>query len=95
MLTDINQHLLRAIGVGHDSIDAVLRIFKRYGLTGKLTGAGAGGCVFSYIKLGKSFLITLKKVCLTDRNIGYLYIYLYMCDQEIQRALPVITMMGS
>ena len=36
--------------------------------------------------LGKTFIkksfillidITLKKVCLTDRNIGYLYLYLY------------------
>ena len=25
----------------------------------------------------------------------YIYIYTYVCDQEIQRALPVITMMGS
>ena len=25
----------------------------------------------------------------------HIYIYRYMCDQEIQRARPVITMMGS
>ncbi len=57
-LTDINQHLLRAIGVSHESIEAILDILKKHEIKGKLTGAGAGGCVFAIIKPGE-FLFEL------------------------------------
>jgi mevalonate kinase len=46
LLIDMNQHLLNVLGAGHDSIDQVVRIAKKYGCATKLTGAGGGGCVF-------------------------------------------------
>ncbi|XP_076069373.1 mevalonate kinase-like [Oratosquilla oratoria] len=42
-LVDINQSLLCALGVSHDSLDKMVSIAKSHGLHAKLTGAGAGG----------------------------------------------------
>jgi mevalonate kinase len=40
-----NQELLKAYGVSCKEIDNVIVMGKEFGLTGKLTGAGRGGCV--------------------------------------------------
>jgi mevalonate kinase len=44
-----NQDLLTQLSVSHPKIDLIVKIAKDHGLSGKLTGAGGGGCVFIYI----------------------------------------------
>lgn len=43
----LNQHLLNSINVGHPVIDQIITLCKSYtpSLSGKITGAGGGGCV--------------------------------------------------
>eukprot|EP00244_Chara_vulgaris_P014272 TRINITY_DN8832_c0_g2_i1.p1 TRINITY_DN8832_c0_g2~~TRINITY_DN8832_c0_g2_i1.p1 ORF type:complete len:120 (+),score=23.12 TRINITY_DN8832_c0_g2_i1:48-362(+) len=48
-LIEINQKLLECMGVSHPSIDEVCRITAKFGLASKLTGAGGGGCVLSWL----------------------------------------------
>jgi mevalonate kinase len=49
-LIDTNQCLLRAMRVSHPSIERICEITKyKFGLSTKLTGAGGGGCVFTYL----------------------------------------------
>lgn len=49
-LIDTNQCLLQAMRVSHPSIERICHIAKyKYGLSTKLTGAGGGGCVFTYL----------------------------------------------
>jgi mevalonate kinase len=50
LLIDTNQCLLQAMRVSHPSIERICHITKyKYGLSTKLTGAGGGGCVFTYL----------------------------------------------
>jgi len=44
-----NQGTLDGLGVGHERITEALSIARAQGLTGKLTGAGGGGCVLILI----------------------------------------------
>lgn len=46
----INQHLLNALGVGHESLTKICDISKKYHLHSKLTGAGGGGCAYTLLK---------------------------------------------
>jgi mevalonate kinase len=41
--------LSQQLGVGHPAIDQVAQVAAKYGLSSKLTGAGGGGCVITYI----------------------------------------------
>ena len=46
-LIDRNQHLLaKGLRVSHSKLDSVCEIAAKYGLHGKLTGAGGGGYAF-------------------------------------------------
>lgn len=45
-LIPINHSVLGALGVGHPSLDTVVRVAKEKGYAAKLTGAGGGGCAF-------------------------------------------------
>jgi len=45
-LIDMNHNVLVALGVGHAALDTVVRVAKENGYSGKLTGAGGGGCAF-------------------------------------------------
>ncbi|KAK7873149.1 hypothetical protein R5R35_006370 [Gryllus longicercus] len=45
-LIDVNQKLLEALGVSHDTLEQICHIAKSEGLHGKLTGAGGGGYAF-------------------------------------------------
>jgi len=38
------------MGVGHESLDVLVKIAASFGLHAKLTGAGGGGCGFILIK---------------------------------------------
>lgn len=51
-LVEMSQGVLRCVGVSHSAIEAVLEVLQRHHLTGKLTGAGGGGCVFAFIPPG-------------------------------------------
>ncbi|GBG68509.1 hypothetical protein CBR_g3053 [Chara braunii] len=48
-LIEINQKLLECMGVSHPTIEEVCRITAKFGLASKLTGAGGGGCVLSWL----------------------------------------------
>ncbi|KAD4586400.1 hypothetical protein E3N88_24001 [Mikania micrantha] len=48
-LMEMNQGLLRCMGVSHTSIETVLQTTAKYDLTSKLTGAGGGGCVLTLL----------------------------------------------
>ncbi|XP_028393288.1 mevalonate kinase-like isoform X2 [Dendronephthya gigantea] len=48
-LIDLNQDILRTIGVSHPVIDKVCEITLGYGLHSKLTGAGGGGCLITLL----------------------------------------------
>jgi len=51
-LMDVNQGILNAIGVGHQSLDLVVKLSAAYKLHSKLTGAGGGGCAITFIPTG-------------------------------------------
>eukprot|EP00039_Didymoeca_costata_P013365 m.202242 g.202242 ORF g.202242 m.202242 type:complete len:417 (+) comp15750_c0_seq16:177-1427(+) len=48
-LTELNQHLLCGLGVGHPALDKVWQAARAHGFFAKLTGAGGGGCAFILI----------------------------------------------
>lgn len=48
-LSDINQNLLRSLGVSHPALDDVINILASRNLHGKITGAGGGGYIISLI----------------------------------------------
>ena len=52
-LFDMNQRLLGLLGVSHPTLDQIISTANKYGLQGKLTGAGGGGCAFVFITPGK------------------------------------------
>eukprot|EP00794_Sanderia_malayensis_P013972 gene13972-15429_t len=70
-LVEMNQNLLRGIGVSHDSIENIINILKQHGLKGKLTGAGGGGCVFSVIKPGERNLSIVSPTSCQLSKCGY------------------------
>ncbi|KAI1706495.1 mevalonate kinase [Ditylenchus destructor] len=51
-LCELNNGLLVTLGVGHQKSDHVCNILKEYEMSGKITGAGGGGCVFAFAKSG-------------------------------------------
>lgn len=48
-LVQTNQLLLQSLGVSHASIQDVCSFTQQYGVASKLTGAGGGGCVVSFL----------------------------------------------
>jgi len=44
-----NQALLKSLGMSHEKLDQILKIADDLGFSGKLTGAGGGGCVFIHV----------------------------------------------
>ncbi|KAH9304674.1 hypothetical protein KI387_009078, partial [Taxus chinensis] len=48
-LMEMNQGLLKCMGVSHPCIEAVLKTTSKYKLCSKLTGAGGGGCVLTLL----------------------------------------------
>ncbi|KAL8251585.1 hypothetical protein R6Q59_035278 [Mikania micrantha] len=64
-LMEMNQGLLRCMGVSHTSIETVLQTTAKYDLTSKLTGAGGGGCVLT-------LLPALLSATVIDKVIGEL-----------------------
>lgn len=47
---DTNHKLLNELGVGHPSLETVVKLAAKYQLHAKLTGAGGGGCAYVLIK---------------------------------------------
>lgn len=46
---DINQNLLRSLGISHPTLDDVCAVLLQNGFHGKLTGAGGGGHAIAVI----------------------------------------------
>jgi mevalonate kinase len=67
-LMQINQGLLESIGVSHESIETVVGTTRKVNLVSKLTGAGGGGCVLTFVPTcilllyGPTFLCAFLKV---------------------------------
>ena len=53
-LVEMNQSLLRLLGVSHPSLEQVCQLCSSHGLHCKLTGAGGGGCAVTLISPGQS-----------------------------------------
>ncbi|KNE68262.1 mevalonate kinase [Allomyces macrogynus ATCC 38327] len=51
-LIHVNQTLLAALDASHPAIDSVVALTAAHGLPSKLTGAGGGGCVMTYVPPG-------------------------------------------
>lgn len=49
-LVDLNQAILRGIGVSHQKIEEIIATTAHLGLHSKLTGAGGGGCVLTLLR---------------------------------------------
>ncbi|KAJ3202110.1 hypothetical protein HDU67_000792 [Dinochytrium kinnereticum] len=52
ILIEMNHQLLSTCGMSHPEIEKVRRIASLFGFASKLTGAGGGGCVLSFINNG-------------------------------------------
>lgn len=48
-LVRLNHWLLNALGVGHSSLDIIVKESAAVGLSSKLTGAGGGGCAITVL----------------------------------------------
>ncbi|KAJ4771129.1 Mevalonate kinase [Rhynchospora pubera] len=61
-LMQMNQGLLQCIGVSHESIETVVRTTMKEKLVSKLTGAGGGGCVLTFVPTLLSAAVTEKVI---------------------------------
>lgn len=59
-LMQMNQGLLQCIGVSHESIETVVTTTMKAKLISKLTGAGGGGCVLTFVPTLLSATVTEK-----------------------------------
>jgi len=48
-MIDVNHYLLCSLNVGHQKIEQIRQITKKYGLHTKITGAGGGGCMLTFV----------------------------------------------
>ncbi|ORX63334.1 mevalonate kinase [Anaeromyces robustus] len=48
-MIDINHYLLCSLNISHEKIEKIKQITKNYGFHTKITGAGGGGCLLTYI----------------------------------------------
>jgi len=51
-MIDINHYLLCSLNISHEKIEKIKQITKNYGFHTKITGAGGGGCLLTYIPKG-------------------------------------------
>ena len=51
-MIDVNHYLLCSLNVGHEKIEQIRQITKKYGLHTKITGAGGGGCMLTFVPNG-------------------------------------------
>ncbi|KAJ3110857.1 hypothetical protein HDU96_006221 [Phlyctochytrium bullatum] len=65
-LIEVNHNLLNACDVGHPKIEEVRRVLSSKGLASKLTGAGGGGCILSFLDSSVSSLEISKVVTVLE-----------------------------
>ncbi|XP_046979324.1 mevalonate kinase [Schistocerca americana] len=71
-LVDINQSLLKALGVSHPRLDEVVQLAATAGLHAKLTGAGGGGYAFVFLSPSvEDNRVQLLKRLLAQHNFHY------------------------
>lgn len=71
-LVDINQSLLKALGVSHPRLDEVVQLAATAGLHAKLTGAGGGGYAFVFLSPSvQDHKVQLLKRLLEEHNFHY------------------------
>ncbi|XP_021283193.1 mevalonate kinase [Herrania umbratica] len=71
-LMEMNQGLLLSIGVSQAAIETVLQTTMKYKLASKLTGAGGGGCVLTFLPIQLSEAIV-------DKVVGELESFGFQC----------------
>jgi len=64
-MIDVNHYLLCSLNVGHEKIEKIRQITQKFGFHSKITGAGGGGCMLTFVPKGNEIYI-------------YIYIYLYI-----------------
>jgi len=53
-MIDVNHYLLCSLNVGHEKIEKIRQITKKFGLHSKITGAGGGGCMLTFVPNGSN-----------------------------------------
>lgn len=74
-LFDINNNMLRAIGVSHEKLECIFKIAESHGFSSKITGAGGGGCVIILLPPNYNEMSNFKSLCndLTQNNFFWKY----------------------
>uniref|UniRef100_A0A0N5BN97 Mevalonate kinase n=1 Tax=Strongyloides papillosus TaxID=174720 RepID=A0A0N5BN97_STREA len=67
-----NNNYLLSLDLGHEETTKICNILSQYDITGKITGAGGGGCIYG-IEIQKLDDFTREKLCLELENHGYNY----------------------
>uniref|UniRef100_A0A0K0FMP8 Mevalonate kinase n=1 Tax=Strongyloides venezuelensis TaxID=75913 RepID=A0A0K0FMP8_STRVS len=67
-----NNNYLLSLDLGHEETTKICDILSQYDITGKITGAGGGGCIYG-IEIQKLDHFTREQLCLDLENHGYNY----------------------
>lgn len=59
----MNQHLLNCLGVGHEKLNQISEISRKYSCPSKLTGAGGGGCALVMIPYNEGNFLLKSLLC--------------------------------
>ncbi|XP_033126020.1 mevalonate kinase-like [Anneissia japonica] len=91
-LIDMNQGLLSTLGVSHPKLDEICHLAMQYGFSGKLTGAGGGGCAYCLVPPGSVGLEELmrdlkqKGFCCWRTNVGRSGVLLHKNVEEMRQS---------
>ncbi|KAG4101312.1 mevalonate kinase-like protein [Neocallimastix lanati (nom. inval.)] len=53
-MIDVNHYLLCSLNVGHEKIEKIRQITQKFGFHSKITGAGGGGCMLTFVPKGSN-----------------------------------------
>lgn len=80
ILASKNHNLLSALGVSHEKLEEAIYILSKYGLKGKLTGAGGGGYAIALVPLRfENSVIEDAKLELTNKGFEVMVTLLGGC----------------
>ncbi|XP_052868245.1 uncharacterized protein LOC128274177 [Anopheles cruzii] len=70
-IVNINNNLLRSLGVSHPALERIFQLAERHGFDCKLTGAGGGGCAFMPLPANYEQLQTFHELVRELTEAGY------------------------